>query len=159
MVERTAADDGAEEGLLPPRRTDEKQAISDVTPASDRWPSADASAHVETDAAPDDDEPQPWRLTPAAKSERVEQSDADRSRTSGKASPNPGRPPVSSLTRPIRSALIAAIRVRRAHSGVIPECRRRMRRPEKCGYGVESVWGTAPIRDFRDAPATGFGWP
>ncbi len=87
MVERTAADDGAEEGLLPPRRTDEKQAISDVTPASDTWPSADASAHVETDAAPDDDEPQPWRLTPAAKSERVEQSDADRSRTSGKASP------------------------------------------------------------------------
>ena len=77
MVERTATDSGEEESLEPPRRTYEKQAVSDVAPASGLRPPADATPHIETDTASDDDEPQPRGLTASAISKRADHSDAD----------------------------------------------------------------------------------
>ena len=88
MVERAAADNGAEECLEPPRRTDEKQAVSDITPSSGkRRPSADATQHIETDTAPDDDEPHPVGFGARARSERAEQGDGDNSCAPGRTKP------------------------------------------------------------------------
>ena len=77
MVERTATDDGEEESLEAPRRAYEKQAVSDVAPCSGLRPPADAAPHIETDAAPDDNEPQPRRLPASARSKRADHDDAD----------------------------------------------------------------------------------
>ena len=88
MVERAAADNGAEECLEPPRRTDEKQAVSDITPSpGSRRPSADATQHIETDTAPDDDEPHPVGFGARARSERAEQDDGEDSSAPGRAKP------------------------------------------------------------------------
>ena len=88
MVERAAADDGAEECLEPPRRADEKQAVSDITPSpGSRRPSADATQHIETDTAPDDDEPHPVGFGARARSERAEQDDGEDSSAPGRAKP------------------------------------------------------------------------
>ena len=88
MVERAAADNGAEECLEPPRRTDEKQAVSDITPSpGSRRPSADATQNIETDTAPDDDEPHPVGFGARARSERAEQGDGEDSWAPGRAKP------------------------------------------------------------------------
>ena len=88
MVERAAADNGAEECLEPPRRADEKQAVSDITPSpGSRRPSADATQHIETDTAPDDDEPHPVGFGARARSERAEQGDGEDSSAPGRAKP------------------------------------------------------------------------
>ena len=91
MVERAAADNGAEECLEPPRRTDEKQAVSNITPSSGkRRPSADPTQHIETDTAPDDDEPHPVGFGARARSERAEQGDGEDSWAPGRAKPVTG---------------------------------------------------------------------
>lgn len=77
MVERTATDNGEEESLEPPRRTYEIEPVCDVGPSSDPRPPAEATPHIETNTAPDDDEPQPRGLTASAVSERADHSDAD----------------------------------------------------------------------------------
>jgi len=77
VVERTATDNGEEESLEPPRRTYEIEPVCDVGPSSDPRPPAEATPHIETNTAPDDDEPQPRGLTASAVSERADHSDAD----------------------------------------------------------------------------------